>query len=48
MWESESDSAARHEYGDGILTSSKHGVPTEGFIQRGHSWYVQNAVELII
>ncbi|KAK2447000.1 root phototropism protein [Trifolium repens] len=40
MWESESDSAARHKYGDGILTSNKPSVKTEGFLQRGHSWYV--------
>jgi hypothetical protein len=40
MWESESDSAARHKYGDGILTSNKPAVKTEGFLQRGHSWYV--------
>ncbi|CAI8591375.1 unnamed protein product [Vicia faba] len=40
MWESESDSAARHKYGDGILTSNKHTVKTQGFLQRGHSWYV--------
>ncbi|KAK7328115.1 hypothetical protein VNO77_22211 [Canavalia gladiata] len=37
MWESESESAA---YGGGLLTSTKHGVKTEGFVQRGHSWYV--------
>ncbi|XP_058771714.1 root phototropism protein 3-like [Vicia villosa] len=40
MWESESDSAARHKYGDGILTSNKLSVKTQGFLQRGHSWYV--------
>ncbi|CAL0300820.1 unnamed protein product [Lupinus luteus] len=38
MWESGSE--AGQEYGTGILTSSKHSVKTEGFVQRGHSWYV--------
>ncbi|KAG4978038.1 hypothetical protein AAZX31_13G241500 [Glycine max] len=40
MWESESESAATHKYGGGLLTSTNHGVKTEGFVQRGHSWYV--------
>ncbi|OIV91591.1 hypothetical protein TanjilG_09003 [Lupinus angustifolius] len=38
MWESGSE--AGQEYGAGILSSSKHSVRTEGFVQRGHSWYV--------
>ncbi|KHN19000.1 Root phototropism protein 3 [Glycine soja] len=37
MWESESESAATHKYGGGLLTSTNHGVKTEGFVQRGHS-----------
>jgi len=41
MWESESESAAGREYGTGLLTSTKHSVKTEGFHQRGNSWYVQ-------
>ncbi|CAJ1936108.1 unnamed protein product [Sphenostylis stenocarpa] len=40
MWESESESAAGREYGTGLLTSTKHSVKTEGFQQRGNSWYV--------
>ncbi|TKY59467.1 Root phototropism protein 3 [Spatholobus suberectus] len=41
MWESESESAAGgREYGNGLLTSAKHSVKTEGFQQRGNSWYV--------
>ncbi|XP_027356851.1 root phototropism protein 3-like [Abrus precatorius] len=40
MWESESESRAGFPYGDGLLSSSKHGVKTEGFVQRGHSSYV--------
>uniref|UniRef100_A0A0R0GV19 NPH3 domain-containing protein n=1 Tax=Glycine max TaxID=3847 RepID=A0A0R0GV19_SOYBN len=40
MWESESESAATHKYGGGLLTSTNDGVKTEGFVQRGHSWYV--------
>ncbi|WVZ25027.1 hypothetical protein V8G54_003571 [Vigna mungo] len=40
MWESESESAAGREYGTGLLTSTKHSVKTEGFHQRGNSWYV--------
>ncbi|KAL2342069.1 hypothetical protein Fmac_010009 [Flemingia macrophylla] len=40
MWESESESAAGHKYGGGLLTSSSQGVKTEGFVQRGYSWYV--------
>ncbi|KAE9591832.1 hypothetical protein Lal_00038926 [Lupinus albus] len=38
MWESGSE--AGQEYGVGVLSSSKHSVRTEGFVQRGHSWYV--------
>ncbi|KAJ7968285.1 root phototropism protein 3 [Quillaja saponaria] len=40
MWESESESAAGREYGNGVFTSSNHGVQTVGFEQRGQSWYV--------
>ncbi|KAI4296417.1 hypothetical protein L6164_036376 [Bauhinia variegata] len=40
MWESDSESAATREYGSGFLTSSKHGVKTDGFEKRGQSWYV--------
>jgi len=48
MWESESESAAGREYGTGLLTSTKHSVKTEGFQQRGNSWYVQCSVVTIV
>ncbi|CAL0309492.1 unnamed protein product [Lupinus luteus] len=38
MWESGSE--AGQEYGAGVLSSSKNSVRTEGFVQRGLSWYV--------
>ncbi|XP_062077043.1 root phototropism protein 3 [Humulus lupulus] len=40
MWESETESVAEREYGNGVLSSSKHGVKTDGFEQRGRDWYV--------
>lgn len=40
MWDSESESVGGRDYGNGVLTTSKHGVKTEGFEQRGQSWYV--------
>ncbi|KAI5582740.1 hypothetical protein BDE02_07G104700 [Populus trichocarpa] len=40
MWDSESESVTGRDYGNGILSSSKHGVETDGFEQRDHSWYV--------
>lgn len=40
MWESESESGGGRDYGNGVLTTSKHGLKTDGFEQRGHSWYV--------
>lgn len=40
MWESESESAIGREYGNGALTSSRHGVKTDGFERRDQSWYV--------
>ncbi|XWS63112.1 hypothetical protein CRYUN_Cryun06bG0068400 [Craigia yunnanensis] len=40
MWESESESVRGREYGNGVLSSSKHGVKTDGFELRGQSWYV--------
>ncbi|KAF3615419.1 Coleoptile phototropism protein 1 [Capsicum annuum] len=36
MWESETESVS----GRGLLSSSKHGVKTDGFEQQGQSWYV--------
>ncbi|KAJ6370310.1 hypothetical protein OIU76_028561 [Salix suchowensis] len=40
MWDSESESVAGGDYGNGILSSSKHGVKNDGFELRDHSWYV--------
>ncbi|KAJ6733748.1 hypothetical protein OIU74_005519 [Salix koriyanagi] len=40
MWDSESESVTGRDYGNGILSSSKHGVKTGGFEQRDRSWYV--------
>ncbi|XVE93187.1 hypothetical protein REPUB_Repub01dG0168700 [Reevesia pubescens] len=40
MWESETESVRGKEYGNGVLSSSKHGVKTDGFELRGQSWYV--------
>ncbi|XP_022762402.1 root phototropism protein 3-like [Durio zibethinus] len=40
MWESAIESVRGREYGNGVLSSSKHGVKTDGFELRGQSWYV--------
>lgn len=40
MWESENESVGGRDYGNGVLNSNKHGVKTDGFEQRGQSWYV--------
>jgi len=40
MWESESESVTGRDYGNGVLSSSKHGLKTDGFELRGQSWYV--------
>ncbi|KAJ8764744.1 hypothetical protein K2173_009136 [Erythroxylum novogranatense] len=40
MWDSESESIGGRDYGNGVLTSSKHGVKTDGFELRDQSWYV--------
>ncbi|KAK6156801.1 hypothetical protein DH2020_011049 [Rehmannia glutinosa] len=39
MWDSESEVGGR-DYGNGVLSTSKPGVKTDGFEQRGQSWYV--------
>ncbi|KAL8553503.1 hypothetical protein ACS0TY_001990 [Phlomoides rotata] len=44
MWESESDSVAVGDYGNGVLSTTKHGVETDGFEQRGQSWYVSTDI----
>ncbi|KAJ4964215.1 hypothetical protein NE237_024154 [Protea cynaroides] len=45
MWESESESVGRREYGDGVLSSSKQGVKTDGFERRDQSWYVATDIQ---
>ncbi|GKV02310.1 hypothetical protein SLEP1_g14766 [Rubroshorea leprosula] len=40
MWESDSESLGGREYGNGVLSSTKHGVKADGFELRGQSWYV--------
>ncbi|XP_050260607.1 root phototropism protein 3 isoform X2 [Quercus robur] len=45
MWEeSETESVRGRDYGNGVLSSSKHGVKTDGFELRGQSWYVATDV----
>lgn len=39
MWESESESVSGRDYGNGVLNNTKHGVKTDGFEQKGQSWY---------
>lgn len=40
MWESESESLGGRDYGNGVLSSTKLSVKTDGFELRGQSWYV--------
>ncbi|XP_060175906.1 root phototropism protein 3 [Lycium barbarum] len=40
MWESETESVSGRDYGNGVLSTCKHGVKTDGFEQKGQSWYV--------
>ncbi|KAF8377344.1 hypothetical protein HHK36_030721 [Tetracentron sinense] len=40
MWESDSESAGGREYVNGVLSSKKIGVKTDGFERRDQSWYV--------
>ncbi|XP_021776281.1 root phototropism protein 3-like [Chenopodium quinoa] len=44
MWDSETESLGGREYGNGAHVSAKHGVKTDGFEQRGQSWYVATDV----
>ncbi|KAI3810285.1 hypothetical protein L1987_19896 [Smallanthus sonchifolius] len=44
MWESESESVAGRDYDNGVLSSTKHGVQTDRFEQRGKSWFVATDV----
>lgn len=38
MWESESESVRGREYGSELLSSTEHGLKTDGFELRGCSW----------
>lgn len=40
MWDSETESLGGRDYGSGALSSAKHGLKTDGFEQRGQSWFV--------
>uniref|UniRef100_A0A2P2LY16 Root phototropism protein 3 n=1 Tax=Rhizophora mucronata TaxID=61149 RepID=A0A2P2LY16_RHIMU len=40
MWDSETELAGGRDYGNGVLTTSKHGVKTKGFELMDRSWYV--------
>ncbi|KAI3448241.1 hypothetical protein Pfo_004906 [Paulownia fortunei] len=40
MWDSETESVGGRDYGNGVLSTSRPGVPTDGFEQKGQSWYV--------
>ncbi|KAL2936777.1 Root phototropism protein 3 [Bienertia sinuspersici] len=44
MWDSESESGGGREFGNGALVSEKHNLKTEGFQQRGQSWYVETDI----
>ncbi|KAG8368616.1 hypothetical protein BUALT_Bualt15G0063900 [Buddleja alternifolia] len=40
MWDSETESVGGRDYGNGVLSTSKPGVQTDGFELKGQSWYV--------
>ncbi|KAK1402360.1 Root phototropism protein 3 [Heracleum sosnowskyi] len=44
MWDSESESGGGRDYVTGELNNTKHGVQTDGFEQRGQSWFVSTDV----
>uniref|UniRef100_A0A2P2J2Y9 Uncharacterized protein n=1 Tax=Rhizophora mucronata TaxID=61149 RepID=A0A2P2J2Y9_RHIMU len=44
MWDSETESAGGRDYGNGVPTSSKQGVKTDGFELKDQSWYVATDV----
>lgn len=48
MWESESESLGGRDYGNGVLSSTKLSVKTDGFELRGQSWYVTNQIPIFI
>lgn len=44
MWESETESYGTREYGNGVLSSTKHGLKTDGFELKGQSWHVSTDI----
>ncbi|KAF5743947.1 root phototropism protein 3-like isoform X1 [Tripterygium wilfordii] len=40
MWDSETESVGGRDYDNGVLSSTKSGVKTDGFELRGHDWHV--------
>ncbi|XP_059313788.1 root phototropism protein 3-like [Lycium ferocissimum] len=40
MWESETESFSGRDNGNGVQSTSKHGVKTDSFEQKGQSWFV--------
>ncbi|KAK4476918.1 hypothetical protein RD792_016089 [Penstemon davidsonii] len=40
MWESETDTVGGGDYGNGVMSTSKPGLKTDGFEKKGQSWYV--------
>ncbi|KAK9690601.1 hypothetical protein RND81_09G140000 [Saponaria officinalis] len=40
MWDSETESVNGRDFGNGTLATTKHGLQTDGFEQRGLSWFV--------
>ncbi|CAO2813637.1 unnamed protein product [Amaranthus hypochondriacus] len=45
MWDSETESLGGRESGNGALISAKHGLKTDGFEQRGQSWFVSTEIQ---
>lgn len=44
MWESETESYGAGDYGNGVLSSTKHGLKTDGFELKGQSWHVSTDI----
>ncbi|KAL8027540.1 hypothetical protein ABFX02_14G101500 [Erythranthe guttata] len=44
MWDSESELVGGRDYDNGVLSSSKPGLQTDGFEQRGKSWFVSTDI----
>ncbi|KMT00896.1 hypothetical protein BVRB_9g221680 [Beta vulgaris subsp. vulgaris] len=45
MWDSETESLGGRESGNGALIPAKHGLKTDGFEQRGQSWFVSTDIQ---